>query len=101
MIVMILKKPKARLKGEVSRWLLPVDNGVFAGRVSGAVRDALWRAALEKDACAEAIQVWSDGSVPEGFRLRQHGSGKLQVVDMDGMALVARPGPERADVSQL
>ena len=42
MVVIILEKVSASLRGELSRWLIEPKPGVFIGHVSAMVRDKLW-----------------------------------------------------------
>ena len=39
---MTLEKVPDSLRGELSRWLLEVQTGVYVGAVSATVRDLLW-----------------------------------------------------------
>ncbi|MCY4354437.1 MAG: type I-E CRISPR-associated endoribonuclease Cas2 [Truepera sp.] len=39
MLVMILRKTPKSLHGELSKWLLEITPGVFAGKTSALVRD--------------------------------------------------------------
>ena len=48
MVVMILERVPRSLRGELTRWLVEVDTGVFVGRVSAAVRELLWEKVVEK-----------------------------------------------------
>ena len=48
MVVMILERVPAALRGELSRWLTPITKGIHVGRVSPLVRDQLWDLALDK-----------------------------------------------------
>ena len=48
MLVMILEKSPASLRGELSRWLLQMRPGVFVGGPSKRIRDELWAKAQKK-----------------------------------------------------
>ena len=39
MVVIILEKVSASLRGELTRWMIEPHTGVFVGHVSGMVRD--------------------------------------------------------------
>ncbi len=41
MVVIILEKVPAGLRGELTRWLLELKAGVFVGKVSAMVRERL------------------------------------------------------------
>ena len=49
MVVLILERVPPGLRGELTRWFLEPQAGVFVGRVSAMVRDRLW-----EKACAQA-----------------------------------------------
>jgi CRISPR-associated protein Cas2 len=88
--VMILKKVPASLRGELSRWLIEPETGVFLGNPSARVRDELWQIAVEKHKDGSVIQVWSTHS-PQGYKYRVLGHSARQLCDFDGIALVRRP----------
>ena len=102
---MILKKVPASLKGELSRWLIEPETGVFLGDPSARVRDELWNMALKKCREGFVLQIWSRNT-PQGYAYRSSGPNDRQMVDFEGIALVRRverkkrakqtPGPEAA-----
>lgn len=85
-----MKKAPGSLKGELSRWLIEPDAGVFLGNPSARVRDKLWEKALAKIGKGYVLQVWSDGSCPQGYRCRQKGTSDREMTDIEGLALVCR-----------
>jgi len=87
MVVMILEKVPRSLRGELTRWLLEVDTGVFVGRVNAVVRDLLWEKVVEKAGdgrCAMAYQARNE----QGFALRLHGYQDRFLRDFDSIVLV-------------
>jgi CRISPR-associated protein Cas2 len=88
MVVMILEKVPTVLRGELSRWLTPVGGGVHVGRVSALVRDELWSLAVAKAGEGRVIQVWQCRGEP-GYSLRVHGLVESQLVDMEGLPMIA------------
>jgi CRISPR-associated protein Cas2 len=42
MVVVILESVPKTVRGELTRWLLELRAGVFAGNISAIVRDKLW-----------------------------------------------------------
>ena len=58
MVVMILEKVPASLRGELTRWLIEPHPGVFVGHVSAMVRDRLWDKCCGKAGRWRA-QIWS------------------------------------------
>lgn len=43
MIVITLTDCPKSLRGDLSKWLLEINTGVFVGKVSARVRDNLWK----------------------------------------------------------
>ena len=88
MIVMILEKVPTVLRGELSRWLTPVGGGVYVGSVSSLVREELWSLALIKAGQGRVIQIWPCRGEP-GYGLRVHGLVDSQLVDLEGLPMIA------------
>lgn len=88
MVVMVLEKVPKSLKGELSRWLLEVQTGVFVGGVSATVRDLLWQKCIDKSAGGRCCQVWRTNN-EQGFAFRLSGDTAREVVDFDGLMLIA------------
>lgn len=73
----------------MSRWLLEPDTGVYIGNPSARVRDELWDKAIKQ--CKETgvvLQMWTDKN-PQGFSYRQFGITERQLIDFEGLCLVA------------
>ena len=102
MLLMVLQKCPASLKGLLSRWLIEVRSGVFLGNPSSRIRDILWdRTVLHPRNRGYAIQIWSDQG-PQGFAYRTWGEGGRELVDFEGIVLVrqasTRQGMRRSPV---
>lgn len=87
MIVIILEKVPRRLRGELTRWLLEVDTGIFVGRVSATVRDLLWIRCLRNAGTGRCCLVYRTNN-EQGFAVRMHGYADRAVRDFDGLQLV-------------
>jgi CRISPR-associated protein Cas2 len=86
---MILEKSPASLRGELSRWLVPIRPGVYVGSPSKRVRDELWTKACKKIKEGGVTQVWTAPN-EQGFTYRQHGTRDQQMLDYDGLGLITR-----------
>ena len=91
MLVMILEKVPASLKGELSRWLIEPKAGVFLGSPTARIRDKLWETILKKRKQGYVLQIWTDSS-PQGYSFRSEGESCRQMQDFEGIALVAYKG---------
>ena len=77
--------------GELSRWLIEPKAGVFLGSPTARIRDKLWQKALKKRKGGYILKIWSDSS-PQGYSFRSEGDSFRQMIDFEGIALVARMG---------
>ncbi|MDR1768047.1 MAG: type I-E CRISPR-associated endoribonuclease Cas2e [Propionibacteriaceae bacterium] len=95
MIVLLLSQSPASLRGVITRWLLEVSEGVYVGRVSARVREALWtRVAADLNRGSRAVLIWPDGG-DQGLGFRVH-NRESDIVDFDGITLVRRPTDNEA-----
>lgn len=90
MMVLVLERVPAGVRGELTRWLLEPRAGVFVGRVSAMVRDRLWERVCRGVKEGAAVLVYS-ADTEQGFALRVHGDPRRAVVDFDGLALIRTP----------
>ncbi len=88
MDVIILERVPTVLRGELSRWLTPVGGGVHVGRVTSLVRDQLWQLAVAKAGQGRVIQLWQCRGEP-GYAMRVHGLVNAQLVDLEGLPMIA------------
>lgn len=88
MVVMILERVPRSLRGELTRWLVEVDTGVFVGRVSARVRDLLWKKAMRKAGEGRVAMAHRTNN-EQGFALRLYGYADRHLRDFDGIVLVS------------
>ena len=91
MIVLILEKVAAGLRGELSRWLIEPKTGVFIGHVSARVRDQLWEKCIKKKRKGGVIQIWKTNT-EQHFQIRMTGDTSREVVTVEGLQLITIPG---------
>ena len=87
MVVLILERVPAGLRGELTRWLLEPKAGVFVGRVSAMVRDRLWEKASGQAREGGCVMLYSSDN-EQGFRIRSWGEMARSVEDFEGLFLV-------------
>lgn len=93
MVVLIVSKVPATLRGELSRWMIEPRRGVFVGQVSGMVRDRLWELAIKGAKGGGVTLLWSCPT-EQGFQSRVFGETDRELVDFEGLTLVRIPeGP--------
>jgi len=88
MVVITLEKVSRSLRGELTRWLVELDTGVFVGRVSARVRELLWVKVVEKAGEGRCTMAWNAAN-EQGFKLRIYGHEDRKVISMDDVELVA------------
>lgn len=90
MLILLLEKVPAGLRGELTRWMLEPKTGVFVGSVSGMVRERLWEKLCNESKKGSCIMIHSDNK-EQGFSMRILGEPKRQVVDFEGLFLIRVP----------
>lgn len=87
-----------RLRGDLSKWLLEINTGVYVGQVSSRVRDALWDRVCQNLKNGRATMVYTtNGEQKMDFRV--HNTGWIPV-DYDGIKLMRRPLPQTMQPSE-
>jgi CRISPR-associated protein Cas2 len=84
-----LERVPAGVRGDLTRWMLQPASGIFIGDLSAEVRVRLWdRICTFKwtGACVMVIAARNE----QGFELRQHGDRSVELIDIEGLALVRR-----------
>lgn len=92
MVIITLSECPASLVGDLSRWLFEVNVGVYVGKVSARVRDALWARIVENVQYGRVTMVYVVRN-EQGFEFRTHNT-QWQAIDFDGLKLMMRPAAE-------
>lgn len=87
MVVLIVTAVKPGLRGELSRWMIEPQAGVFVGHLSGRVRDRLWDKVTKETRDGSAIMIYS-ARTEQGFALRCHGDRRRVPADYEGISLI-------------
>lgn len=87
MVVIILESVPKSVRGELTRWLLELRAGVFAGNISAIVRDKVWEMLCSKLKGGNAVLLQSAAN-EQGFFIRTHGESNYKVRDFDGLQLI-------------
>jgi len=80
-----------RLRGDLSKWLCEISVGVYVGKISGRVRDAVWYRICENLKNGSATMVYSCNN-EQGMDFRVHNTAWIPV-EYDGIKLMRRPLP--------
>lgn len=78
-----------KLRGDLSKWLLEINTGVYVGQVSARVRDALWKRICENIGNGQATMVFSANN-EQHMDFYVHNTA-WKPVDLDGIKLMKHP----------
>lgn len=90
MVVMILERVPASLRGELTRWMLELRAGVFVGKLTSVVRQKLWERVCCGMKGGAGILAYSARN-EQGFELEFWGATDRLIVDREGLKLVQVP----------
>ncbi len=83
MIVVSLTNCPPRLRGDLTKWLMEINAGVYVGNVSARVRDELWDRICENVRDGRATMVFSAMN-EQGMDFRVHNTTWIPI-DYDGL----------------
>jgi CRISPR-associated protein Cas2 len=92
MVVLMLERVPASLRGELSRWMIEPQTGIFVGRVSARVREKLWKLAQDRAPDGKGVIVFG-AQTEQGFRVQTYGPTRRDIVELEGLYLVKIPDP--------
>ena len=93
MVVITLEKCPISLRGDLTKWLLEINTGVYVGQISARVRDNLWKRVCAEAKQGRATMVYSSRN-EQHLDFRVHNS-LWEPIDFDGMKLMLRPSAQR------
>ena len=103
MVVLLLERVPASLRGELSRWLIEPKTGVFVGNISAMVRDKLWDSVVKgaaRNGKGAALLIHSAQN-EQGFSVRASGDTSRVPRDWEGLTLVHIPQGARGATDEL
>lgn len=89
MIVVSLTNCPPKLRGDLTRWLVELNAGVYVGNVSARVREELWKRICENVKDGRATMVFSARN-EQGMDFYVHNTTWIPT-DFDGIQLMLRP----------
>lgn len=90
MMTLVISAAPVRLRGQLTRWLMEVNPGVYVGRVSARVRDELWLLVIGEIDSGRAVLTYPTAKNEQGFIVKVH-RGEWEPTDLEGMTLMKRP----------
>ena len=89
MIVISMTSCPAKVRGDLSKWLMEINTGVYVGQVNAKVREALWKRICENISDGQATMVYSTNN-EQHMEFRVHNTD-WSPVDYDGLTLMKHP----------
>lgn len=95
MLVITLTNCPPQIRGDLTKWLLEINTGVYCGQLSARVRDELWQRICDNIRDGRATMVYS-ASGEQHLEFKVHNSDWCPV-DYDGLKLIMHPLPSHRD----
>lgn len=90
MVVITLSVCPSKLRGDLSKWVQEIDDGVYVGRLSARVREELWnRIESCMTANSRALMIYSHNNA-QGYLIKTHGT-RWKPIDVDGLIFMQHP----------
>ncbi len=93
MVVVTLTDCPPRLRGDLSKWLLEINTGVYVGKVSARVREELWERICENILHGRATMVYNTNN-EQGIAFHVHNT-TWKPIDFEGITLMLRPAASK------
>ena len=92
MVIFVVTNCPPKLRGDLTKWLIEINTGVYVGNVSARVRDELWDRVCENIKQGQATMVFpADNEQHMDFRIH---NTTWEPVDYDGIKLMLHPSLE-------
>jgi len=85
--VIVVERVSAGLRGDLSRWMLQPQTGVFTGDITPMVRERLWRRVCTYRGAGACLMITAARN-EQGLEIRQHGDRSRDLIDIEGFAAV-------------
>lgn len=98
MIVVVVSDCPPRLRGDLTKWLVEINTGVYVGNLNARVREELWQRICENLKNGQASMVYSTNN-EQKMDFKVHNT-TWEPVDFDGLKLMRRPINLRKSLSE-
>lgn len=99
MTIIVLTDCPPRLRGDLTKWLMEINTGVYVGNLNSRVRDALWERVCDHVKSGRATMVYR-ASNEQHMQFRVHNT-TWESVDFDGLTLMRRPLPQSREPADV
>ena len=91
MVVLSVTNCPQQLRGDLTKWFIEIDIGVYVGKISTRVREKIWSRICDNIKSGKAIMVYSNNS-EQGFAILTHNTEWVPV-DCEGIWLMEKSNP--------
>ena len=98
MVIIVVTNCPPKLRGDLTKWLIEINTGVYVGNVSSRVRDELWDRVCENIRHGQATMVFP-ADCEQHMDFRVHNT-TWEPVDYDGIKLMLHPSVEYLQQSE-
>lgn len=91
MVVLSVTNCPQQLRGDLTKWFIEIDVGVYVGKISARVREKIWLRVCDNIKTGKAIMVYSTNS-EQGFAILTHNT-EWTPVDCEGILLMQKNNP--------
>ncbi len=91
MVVLSVTNCPLQLRGDLTKWFIEIDIGVYVGKISTRVREKIWLRVCDNIKTGKAIMVYSTNS-EQGFAILTHNT-EWTPVDCEGIWLMQKNNP--------
>lgn len=95
MVIVTLTDCPPKLRGDLTKWLMEINTGVYVGKISARVRDELWKRICDNVGSGRASMVFSAKN-EQGFSFYVHNTS-WEPGDFEGIWLMRRPASVAVD----
>jgi CRISPR-associated protein Cas2 len=88
MVVITMTNCPPKLRGDLSRWLIEIDTGVFVGNINARVREHVWKRVCDNIKNGRASMAFGTNS-EQKLDFKVHNT-EWEPVDFDGIKLIRR-----------
>ena len=99
MTIIVLTDCPPRLRGDLTKWLMEINTGVYVGNLNQRVRDALWERVCDHVKSGRATMVYRANN-EQHMQFRVHNT-TWEPVDFDGLTLMRRPLPQSRESAEV
>jgi len=89
MIIISMTDCPPRIRGDLSKWMLEIDTGVYVGQMSARVREEIWKRVCENLHSGRAVMVYSAQN-EQHLEFHVHNTSWVPL-DLDGLKVMLHP----------